>query len=49
MALLNGASNEDLEEARDALALITSRGFDRGKNLIQDLDGFLRAIQLTRP
>lgn len=36
-ALLAVASQEQVEEARAALRLITERGFDRGKNLLEDL------------
>jgi len=39
--LLEGISPFDLGEAREALDLITARGFDRGKNLQAELDDLL--------
>lgn len=43
--LLDAASPTDLGEAKQALALITARGFDRGKNLEAELDRFLTLSQ----
>ena len=40
-ALLAIASEEELEEARDALELIQERGFQRDKDLGGDLTRFL--------
>ena len=42
-ALLRVATEAELERARRALALIAARGFHRGRNLIADLNGLLRA------
>ena len=39
--LILEATPDDLEAARVALALITERGYDRGKNLQSELDGLL--------
>jgi nucleotidyltransferase AbiEii toxin of type IV toxin-antitoxin system len=42
LAALHGvASSEDWRKAREALALITARGFARGKDLERELDRFL--------
>ena len=41
--LLTVVSEEDLERARDALSLITQRGFHRRKNLLADLRALLTA------
>jgi len=38
-ALLRRATRADLTEAREALELITERGFNRGKQLVDELDG----------
>jgi hypothetical protein len=38
VALIRGSSPRDLEEAREALRLITERGYSRGKNLIHELE-----------
>jgi hypothetical protein len=40
-ALFVGATDEDLAMARDGLALIAERGYDRGKSLQTDLDALL--------
>lgn len=37
-ALVKIADDEDLRQASDAIALILERGFNRGKDLVQDLD-----------
>ena len=42
-ALLRVATEAELDRARRALALIAARGFHRGRNLIADLNGLLRA------
>ena len=42
-ALLHVATEAELARARRALALIAARGFHRGRNLIADLNGLLRA------
>ncbi len=42
MAMLAVASPEDLRMAREAVALVTSRGFHRDKDLRAELDGFAR-------
>ncbi len=42
-ALLRIATEAELDRARRALALIAARGFHRGRNLIADLNGLLRA------
>ena len=39
--LLAAASAEDLELARQALGLIATRGYDRGRDLVADLTGLL--------
>ncbi len=44
IALLRTASNADLDEAREALHLISERGYARDKNLLGDLE-----ILLTSP
>jgi predicted nucleotidyltransferase len=40
-ALIRRASPDDLAKAREALALISQRGFDRGKNLLSELTSVL--------
>ncbi len=40
LALLQYATREELERARQALTLITSRGYHRGKNLLQRFEQF---------
>jgi predicted nucleotidyltransferase len=42
-ALLRVATEAELDRARRALTLIAARGFHRGRNLIADLNGLLRA------
>ena len=42
-ALLGAASGRDLEHARLALALITARGYHRGRDLAAEMDGLLPA------
>lgn len=46
--LILEATPDDLETAREALALITERGYDRGKPLQTDLDGLLSRFLPTR-
>lgn len=41
IALIRGASEADLDEAREALELIAQRGFARGKDLLAGLDAML--------
>jgi predicted nucleotidyltransferase len=41
VALLSAATPADLEQARTALALITARGYHRGKDLQAELDALL--------
>ncbi len=41
LALFEKADPADLGEAKKALSLITERGFERGKNLDEELDRFL--------
>ena len=41
LALIRGCSSTDLELARAGLALITARGFSRGKDLDAVLEGFV--------
>ncbi len=41
LALFEKADPADLGEAKKALLLITERGFERGKNLDEELDRFL--------
>jgi hypothetical protein len=41
VALVTAATPADVEQARRALALITGRGFHRGKDLAADLEQFL--------
>jgi hypothetical protein len=41
VALIRGSSPGDLEEARQALHLITQRGFAREKDLLRDLDALI--------
>jgi hypothetical protein len=43
LALLKLATPDDIASARSALALITQRGFHRGKNLSHELEGLLHA------
>jgi predicted nucleotidyltransferase len=45
--LILEATPSDLETARAALALITERGYDRGKSLQADLDGLLGRFRPT--
>ncbi|OGK81962.1 MAG: hypothetical protein A2050_14960 [Candidatus Rokubacteria bacterium GWA2_73_35] len=49
VALAAAAAPADIEQARAALALITQRGFQRGRNLMADLEEFLRAQRPARP
>ncbi len=42
-ALLAVASSADIAEVRSLLALVSQRGFDRGKDLVADLDTLLAA------
>jgi len=42
-SLIKGASQEDLLVAKEALSLITERGHNRGKNLILELESFVKA------
>lgn len=42
-ALLTVASSADIAEVRSLLALVSQRGFDRGKDLAADLDALLAA------
>ncbi len=41
LALIRGCSSTDLELARAGMALITARGFSRGKDLDAVLEGFV--------
>ena len=41
--LLRRSTVADVEQARDALRLITERGFNRTKNLLEELATFLEA------
>lgn len=45
--LILEATPSDLDDARVALALITERGYDRGKSLQSDLDGLLARFRPT--
>lgn len=45
MALLAAANEADLRMARDALAIITSRGFHRDKDLPAELGSFIRQAE----
>lgn len=49
VALAAVAGPADIEQARAALALIAQRGFHRGKNLVADLEEFLRTQHPARP
>lgn len=49
VALAAAAWPADIEQARAALALIAQRGFHRGKNLVADLEEFLRTQHPARP
>lgn len=49
VALAAAAGLEDIEQARAALALIAHRGFHRGKDLMADLEEFLRTQRPARP
>ena len=42
-ALLGAASDADLERARHALGLIAAKGYDRGRDLLADMDGLVSA------
>jgi hypothetical protein len=42
-ALLRVATPEELVRARQAIALVTTRGYDRGRDLAGDLDRLLAA------
>lgn len=44
LALLGAADDAELQRARDGLALITERGFDRGKDLPAELDRFVARL-----
>jgi predicted nucleotidyltransferase len=46
-ALIVEATDDDLTMARDGLALIAERGFDRGKSLQTDLDALLDRFRPT--
>jgi predicted nucleotidyltransferase len=46
-ALIVEATDDDLTMARDGLALIAERGFDRGKSLQTDLDALLARFRPT--
>lgn len=48
MALLAVAGEEDLRTAREAAALITSRGFHRDKDLLAELSSFARQAEELR-
>ncbi len=41
-ALLKEASNDDLNQARSSMALISERGYARGRDLLGDFDSLLR-------
>lgn len=43
VALVAAATPADIEQARSAIALVTRRGFHRGKDLVADLEQFLAA------
>lgn len=45
MALLRDADDEDVSEARRAVALITARGFHRQRDLQTSLDAVLRSLE----
>jgi len=42
VGLMEAARPDDLREAREAAALVVDRGFDRGKDLIGEIDGLTR-------
>jgi hypothetical protein len=44
-ALLSRASATDLHEAREALTLVTRRGFHRGRNLLDGLDATINEFR----
>jgi hypothetical protein len=41
-ALLKEASSDDLKQARSSMALISERGYARGRDLLGDFDSLLR-------
>jgi len=49
VALRAVAGPADIEQARAALTLIAQRGFQRGKNLVADLEEFLRTQRPALP
>jgi hypothetical protein len=44
VALVAGATPADLESTRRALAMITDRGYHRGKDLVAERDAFVRRL-----
>lgn len=43
--LIKQATMDDLQTARDLLSLITTRGFNRDKDLLKDLDGYITQFE----
>ena len=43
--LINESTQDDIATARELLSLITERGFNRKKDLLHDLDGYIERFQ----